>query len=711
MASPPVAGLAASPRSLERLFQASLLGMVTSGYLAVAGSGYVDLPTLLLMAAALLTRGLMVLGAIRLEFPPMAVNAATIAYVAFYPIDYLFVSREFLPATVHLVFYLAIMKILIAKTERDYTYVKVIAFMQVLAASLLSANLNFLVFLALYLLFAVATFTTSEVRRPVEDRNLRLVRAGVRGASPRLALMTLFIFGGILTITAGLFFFLPRTARAAFQHLVSERYHLPGFASEITLGQLGEIKNQSTPVMHVKFNKPEHPLSLKWRGMALGQFDGRRWYLSSLFKEDRIELQRHGLVQLIDERYRPSRRAERLEYEVHVKDIGADTLFFAGVPEYVSINAMLITRLPGGSYRVPFGARGGLNYVGYAYLEGPAPLAEGKIEPLNPLLRQEYLHLPRIDPRIGQLAVEWTLGEGSAGAKAAAIERHLKTDFGYTLAMLDKTVEDPLANFLFERRAGHCEYFASSMAVMLRTIGIPSRVVTGFQSGIFNPISGWQVIRASDAHSWVEAYLPNLGWTTFDPTPPDPNAAGETLWTQFALYVDAAETFWREWVLNYDLEQQLVLATRMQETSRSAHWFETVPGYFTAVKDAAGSFLKRHGAPLGAGLVAIALLILYGPAARKAWSMRRRMKRVQRGLVEQSDASLLYSRMLRNLERRGFEKPAWLTASEFARLVPDPEISPLVEDLTFLYNELRFGGRREAGPRMLALIEQLERNV
>jgi hypothetical protein len=64
--------------------------------------------------------------------------------------------------------------------------------------------------------------------------------------------------------------------------------------------------------------------------------------------------------------------------------------------------------------------------------------------------------------------------------------------------------------------------------------------------------------------------------------------------------------------------------------------------------------------------------------------------------------------MLRNLERRGIEKPAWLTANEFARMVPDSEISPLVEDVTLLYNDLRFGGKREAGPRMLALIEQLE---
>ena len=63
----------------------------------------------------------------------------------------------------------------------------------------------------------------------------------------------------------------------------------------------------------------------------------------------------------------------------------------------------------------------------------------------------------------------------------------------------------------FERKKGHCEYFASALAVMLRTQDIPSRVITGFQSGVFNPMSGLQVIRTSDAHSWVEG-LPTGSW-------------------------------------------------------------------------------------------------------------------------------------------------------------------------------------------------------
>lgn len=702
------AGLVAPPGSVERLFEFSLLGLVASGYLAVAGSGYLDLPTVTLTTAALILRFLLVVGTIRVQLSTVLINVVTLSYVGFYPLDYLYISHEFLPATVHLVFFLAITKILTAHTERDYTYVKVIAFLELLAASLLSGNLNFFLFLALYLVFAVATFTAAEVRRS-SGGPVRVVRAGLRRIPLRLSLMTLFITGGILSMTAGLFFFLPRTARAAFQHLVSERYHLPGFSSEITLGQLGEIKQQSTPVMHVRFIRPETPLNLKWRGMALGQFSGRSWYSRSFLKEERLEVQRGGLVPLVDEHRRLSSKTDRLEYEVHIKDIGTDTLFFAGVPEYININAPLIKRLPGGCYRLPFGSTGGLSYIGYSYLDRHGDSAEISLDPLPVLLREEYLALPKIDPRIARLAAGWTTGETDPFKQAGILERHLRKDYSYSLTLLKTEVPDPLAHFLFERKAGHCEYFASAMAVMLRTLGIPSRVVTGFQSGIYNPISGWQVIRASDAHSWVEAYSPRRGWITFDPTPPDPNVAQMSFTTKLALYMDAAETFWQEWVLNYDLDHQLALASRVQQSSRSANWFDSAVLGFNDARERGTAVVKRYGAPLAAFLIFAALAIVYGPAFSKTWALRRRLKRVQRGQVEQSDASLLYSRMLRILERRGIEKPAWVTANEFVRLLPASELTPIVEDLTSLYHDLRFGGKRDAGPRMLALIEQLER--
>src|SRR6476469_5646531 len=106
----------AAPKSVERFFEFSLLGMLLSGFLAVAGSGRLDLPTTLLTAAGLLLRGLFVAGGVQLPISILAVNIATLSYICFYPIDYLYLSGEFIRATVHLIFFLAVVRVLTART-------------------------------------------------------------------------------------------------------------------------------------------------------------------------------------------------------------------------------------------------------------------------------------------------------------------------------------------------------------------------------------------------------------------------------------------------------------------------------------------------------------------------------------------------------------------------------------------------------------------
>ena len=120
-----------------------------------------------------------------------------------------------------------------------------------------------------------------------------------------------------------------------------------------------------------------------------------------------------------------------------------------------------------------------------------------------------YLKLPALDP--SHSATRGT-DYGFGGQQLRQGRWRWRPIFALTSAytlQLSRTVpHDPLANFLFERKQGHCEYFASSMAVMLRTLGIPSRVVNGFRTGEFNDLTSQYVVRASNAHSWVEAYFP-----------------------------------------------------------------------------------------------------------------------------------------------------------------------------------------------------------
>ncbi|MGH9662737.1 MAG: transglutaminase TgpA family protein [Bryobacteraceae bacterium] len=693
--------------SVEPFFQLSLLGLVSSGYLAVAGSGHLDLPTIALTAAGLLLRAALVTGLIRLTIPERAVTALTIAYIGFYPLDYRFVSGDFLAATVHLVFFLAVLKILTARTERDYLYTAAISLVELLAAALISVQLNFFLFLGLYLLFAVAALTSGEIRRSTAQAGHIARRGPRRRVSPRLAALAGFVTLGVLALTAVLFFVLPRTASAALRQLASKGYYLPGFSNEVTLGRVGEIKMRTSPVMHVRFDTKDGRFETRWRGAALTEFDGRRWYNRPAIGET-LRVGPGRMVVLAADRQR-RRSGRRFSYHVNLKPFDTDSLFFAGTPEFLFINARTVSRLETGGFRLGLGPSEGLRYDVHSYVEDErTTIAEATEDQLPDAL--SYLRLPPLDGRVPRLAREWAGRQATDAARAYAIEQRLRRDFGYTLEQPQTAPADPLAHFLFERRKGHCEYFASAMAVMLRVLNIPSRMATGFLGGTYNPVSELYVVRASDAHTWVEAFLPGRGWTMFDPTPPDPNPARPTLLTRLAFYVDAAETFWQEWVVSYDLGRQLVLADRMEQSSRRlrldwlARW--TTPA---AAWSARGRDLALRHWPVALLLVAaLAGAAWFGPAMWRTLRIRAFTRRVRQGQATMADATVLYRRFLELLERRGYTKPPWLTAGELARSVRDAEAAQLAGRFAVAYHALRFGGKLDAAPRLTALLDEME---
>lgn len=700
----PTAPLQAGP--VEQFFQWSLLGLLTSGFGALVGSGYLDLPTSILTAAGLMLRVFLVASNRRIDLAPSWVAALTIGYTGFYPLDYLFLSLEFIPATVHLICFLAILRVLTARTNRDYFFVKIIAFLELLAATLLSTSVNFFFFLSLFLVFGVATFCCTEIRRSVQ-KGARVVNAP-RRFHWRLAALTGSVTLSIVVMTGGLFFILPRTARAALKSFVSEKYHLPGFSNEVTLGQIGELQQKTTPMLHVRIEGPNEKMAVKWRGAALGQFDGKRWYNPESYSEPvRVE-KGTALLASADQR---RRRGARLSYEVRIDTLGSDALFFPGIPEFVQIGLPIVLRSSGESYRTGLGNSDGAHYYGSSFLPDVRFDRTYRSEPLPIYLQNEYLSLPPMDYRIHELAQQAAQGS-TPFERARALEHYLQKNYSYTSELLKDPVRDPLAHFLFERKKGHCEYFASSMAVMLRSIRIPARIITGFQSGIYNPMTRWHVIRASDAHSWVEGYIPQRGWTVFDPTPPDQR--GQTpgiYWSQVALYLDAVNMFWQQWVLQYNLDQQLDLAARLQQPSgllSSTNWFDRLRRRNRAVMADAKHAIRNYAGPAIAAICFIVAAFLFGPKLWRMWLARRRAERIRRGEVGASDAAILYARMLEILRRRGIEKPAWLTPAEFARILPIGPESPMIEQMTIAYNELRFGGRPEAASRMVDLLRELE---
>lgn len=693
--------------SVERFFQFSLLGLVASGYLAVAGSGYLDLPTIALTAAGLLLRALLISGLVRRDIPDRTVTLATVGYIGFFLLDYFFLSRDLLNATVHLVFFLAVVKILTSVNNRDYLYTAVIAFLELLAAAILSTNFNFFLCLALFLLFAIAVLTSNEIRRSMHAAPTT-ARTGLRRFHPRLALLSVFVTAGILILTAGLFFLLPRTADAAFAHLISHRIHLAGFSNRVTLGEIGEIQASSRPVMHIRVFSRDVPGGLKWRGGALAQFDGRRWFNSHPLSEPKKA--EHGRVSLVDPGQR--RPGRHITFDVERNDLDTDALFFAGIPEWVDIRHP-VWGTETGSYRLGPRQPQDLRYEGYSLLEDPPETAIPLVpEPaLDPVERTRYLELPRLDARIPLLARTMTEGAATDMERARAIERHLRKDYSYTLELPDRELTDPLANFLFTRRKGHCEYFASAMAVMLRSLGVPARMATGFQSGIYNPLTELWLVRSSDAHTWVEVWLPGHGWTTFDPTPPDLSAHAFSLSTRLSLYIDAASTFWQEWVVSYDPSRQGTLADKLEQGAGrlGIRWFDSLTGVPARWDVWVTDWLRRFGLKVLLVLMIGSWLWFFGPPIVRLMRMKRRVERARRGHASVADATLLYQRMLHILKRHGYHKPSWFTPAEFAASLPSTALGSTVGNFTTAYNALRFGGHIEAAPRLSALLDELER--
>jgi len=422
---------ASAALTVERFFQFSLLGLVASGYLAVAGSGFLDAPTVMLTAAGLLLRGLLIYGFVQFELSERSSTLITIGYTGFYILDYFLLSREFLPATVHLVFFLAVMKILTAKTSRDHLYTACIAFLELLAAAILSINFNFFVFLALYLLFAIAALSSGEIRRSMH-KAATTARNGPRHFHARLAVLSTLVTVGILALTGGLFFLLPRTAEAAFSRFSSHRVHIPGFSDHVTLGEIGEIKSTSRPAMHIRLIGREIAGGVKWRGGTLMDFDGRRW--SNPNQRPQFIHVEKGQAELEP----PDNRQRGISYTVEFDEIETDSLFFAGTPQRIyQLKNVSLIRSEGGNYRLGRPPPQGFRYEAYSLLEEPPEAAPVRFPtPILPLAeRERNLQLPPLDPRIPRLAREMAAGAATDLERARALERYLRTEFGYTLQL------------------------------------------------------------------------------------------------------------------------------------------------------------------------------------------------------------------------------------------------------------------------------------
>jgi len=724
----PQSGVIPLPQAINKYFELSIYFLVVMGFGTLASTGGLDLPTILLVGAALAFRGCLLVRRRRIVISERWTTPLTIVYFVFYAGDYFLLSRGFLAATVHLVLFAAVVRTFSLRRDRDFTMLAILSFLMVLAASVLTVDSVFLFFFAGFVLTAVATFILLEMRRSgraarfqarhsrdeEEHRHLAFSLARI---TPALVLM-------ILIGAAAVFFLLPRMSAGYLGGYSFGTDFSTGFSDRVQLGRIGQIQQSNAVVMHIQIDGDNRgQYALHWRGVALTNFDGKTW--SNPRAQHELERQpdasfaiplfSQGVAQAYGTRSQaaPGVPARLIHYRVLLEPIGTNLFFLAPWGRRIVGPYRALSVDVGGAIYDLDNQRSVSVYEAYSDIARPSPLQLRSAGDSLPQLASAYLQLPALDPRVAPLAAQATRLASNSYDKAVALETYLKTHYGYTLQLPAAPVADPLANFLFDRRQGHCEYFASSMAVMLRTLNIPARVVNGFRSDEFNDVTSNYVVRAKDAHSWVEAYFPGYGWITFDPTPGGAIGTPEG-WDRAMLYLDAAQSFWREWVISYDSSHQYILGHSALSGTRSSWerarmWarlhYARLLGW---ARRSQRGVEHSPGRWLGGGIAVALLWLALGNAARIARLIRTRRLQAHPERSPDEAAAMWYERMARFLARSGVQKSATQTAQEFVRVIEDERLRTPVGKFTDAYESARFGNSSDDARRLPELYEEVE---
>jgi hypothetical protein len=709
------------PAAVRRYFEVALYLLVFTGFGTLASTGGLDTLTVLLVSAALLFRGYLLATRRVLLIPEHWTTALTLGYAGFYLLDYFLISGAFLGTTVHLVLFVMVVRLFSAQRDRDHYFLSVIAFLMVLAAAVLTVNSVFLLAFAGFMLMAVVTFILMEMQRASAKATIAAKDPPDTRAYRRMAFSLSLMAPGIvlciLLVAAGIFFLLPRISAGYLNAYAPGSDLSTGFSDHVELGRIGQIQQSSAVVMHIQIDGDKSgAFDLKWRGVSLNLFNGHVWsnphqrYLAPRLPGNTFAL---SLQHVPSEAVRSPGPSRSVRYKVLMEPMGTNVFFLASSPNTLTGNYRMVAMDDGGAVFDVDADHPVTTYDAASNIAEPDPVQlRGANAGYSPSVQLNYLQLPVLDPRIPHLAQQITAHADNNYDRAVAVERYLQTHYGYTLQLSRTVPLDPLAEFLFERKQGHCEYFASSMAIMLRTLRIPSRVVNGFRTGEFNDITAQYLIRESDAHSWVEAYFPGYGWISFDPTPAGPSEVS-TGWRRLLLYTDALASFWREWVVNYDLSHQQHLAFSSTHAGRELlqrlqvwAWrkYQALLKSAHRIQDTLGHSPLRWSVK---GILA-AILILMGGNATRLWrAVRKFLLAARPEKSPQLAATIWYERMTRLVARQGWRKSPVQTPREFVISIEDPAIRRQVEEFTRRYESARFGESSEDAGQLPDLYEEI----
>ena len=603
----------------------------------------------------------------------------------------------------HLILFLSGVKLLQRKRDRDWFFLYLISFFTVLLAAGLTASPLFLAALILYLLCALSTVVAFEIQRAKRTITATQTRLLVPPDSTlfqklpmrlwrrryletrRLPLVSIGLLALIVVLAFPFFLIAPRTATSALKRGGNSVSGSIGFSDTVTLGQIGELKKNDEIFMHVRLDRLSAMprTGLHWRGVALDQFTGKAWKKSRAAERVEPKDPETGLYKL-----GTTEDVRRLTEQTFIIE-PVDTPILFGAPRVLGVQGELpLLRVDSeGNLQTRPHDQERLAYKVYSDTTEPSDevLRADRVEYLADSVR--YLELPsNLNPQISALARGVIVKSGARTWYDAsrAIESFLRDNYRYSLEM-KAGGPDPLSDFLFNVKEGHCEYFATAMAVMLRTQGVATRVVNGFLPGEYNQAAGAFTVRQSDAHSWVEVYFPETNsWVTFDPTP----SAGRTsherkgLGGALSKYSEALELMWFQYVVGYDKQEQRSLVSSVR--TKLGDFQRGSMSKLDQARTALPALLKPTLIVAGSLTGLFGITLLGRRVHRLGWS---RGLRVWQSDEAESTRIEFYERLLKALERQGIKRELYQTPLEFASSVDVNE----AQAITNAYNRVRCG--------------------
>ena len=470
------------------------------------------------------------------------------------------------------------------KTSRHFFQLIGLSFLILSVSSIINLDIAFAFSFLVYTIFLIWTLVYTHITQQVESSAHQdaVAAKASKFVTGKFLLGSSALGLGLLIFSLTIFIFFPRVSLGYFTP-AKKGETVQGFSDSIDLGHFGTVGNSEKIILRLEFlsgkDNIKSETALYLRGTSFDRYDGRGWSKSS---EKKSPLTRYGSDEYFSvyDRYNFERSPQRtLEYNIYQEPLHNKTPVIFSIPSLSGIKPQY-NRVTHRQKRVKFFMDWmgdishnqenyeSLDYTVRSRLKISSLVNHNLTSPrYGRSIELLYTQLPtELDTRIPQLARELSGESDTSYDSAFAIEQALKWNYRYTREGAGYSV-DPVANFLFERKEGHCEYFATAMVVMLRSLGIPARPVNGFLGSRYNSYGDYYIVTEGNAHSWVEVFFPNRGWVTFDPTPP---TVTEELvsdsFTEMNLFLDSMKLQWYKWVVFYNLDRQILLYTGLWNT-------------------------------------------------------------------------------------------------------------------------------------------------